>query len=467
MFQLAIFLITFLSGSLRADVDFSRICRDSRNWSELGTLEEKIALSDLDLFGVATCTYQDSGLKNCPDSQWAMWETVCLPKENRSEQSANLFTLYTTQAGRNQVIQRLNKLGVNSYRFSIEWSQIEPEEGVFLEERLQVYVELCKALRQAKITPMVTLHHFSEPLWFHNKGSFEIESNIPYFVRFSEYVYQALTQEYENGLLVDLFCTINEPSVDAFSRFIRGAYSPGLIMNWERAGLFLKGALKGHNAVYCALKQQKNSSKTQIGFSHQRLAFEATNLLISPVVEYLTYLINDVILNCFRTDTFKFYIPLFCSFSEPLTLHSDFIGLQYYVRPVIGFTGSTSYYEPMTLMPFREDPEGIYEAILEVSKASKLPIIITENGISTKNPEQRRRYLERALYAISKAREDLGKESVLGYYGWCFCRNGEWELGMAPQDFGFYELSNDGILSEDPREGIEPFINVARSLPAR
>lgn len=463
MFSRIFLLITIFCSTLIAEEDFSLVCKDSRNWEQLGSLEEKTSLSDLELFGVGTCTYQDSGLEHCPDSQWALWEEACLPEENRTGKSANLFSLYSTEAGRDAIIQRLKKLNVNSYRFSVEWSQIEPQEGVFCEEPLKVYVELCKALRRANIIPMVTLHHFSEPLWFHQKGSFEEEDNIAYFVRFAEYVYPSLTKDFNGEPLVPLFCTINEPSIEAFSRYVRGAFSPGVMMSWESAGKFLKGALTAHNLVYDSLKQKPNGSKIRIGFTHQRLKFEATSFLISPVTEYITYLVNDVTLNCFKTGRFTYKIPLSCSIDEPLQLKGDFIGLQYYVRPLIGFTGPTSYYEDMTLMPFHEDPEGIYEAIQEVSEATKLPIIITENGISTKDPEQRRRYLERSLYTVSKAREDFGKDILIGYYGWCFCRNGEWDMGMNPQDFGFYELLDDGMIAENPREGTEPFIQAAGS----
>ncbi len=108
----------------------------------------------------------------------------------------------------------MRELGVNSYRFSVDWSQIEPEEGKWNEENLEVYVDLCQHLRDRGMVPMVTLHHFSEPSWFHEKGSFEKEQNIKDFLKFSDRVFSKLTESYNGDPLVEYFCTINEPAIE-------------------------------------------------------------------------------------------------------------------------------------------------------------------------------------------------------------------------------------------------------------
>mgnify|MGYP000302446564 CR=1 FL=1 len=222
--------------------DFSTIERDSRQWAKLKNLENKITLGLSNphfLLGVATCTYQDSGSENCPDSQWATWELKKVAPDNRSGKSADLFSLYQTDAGRQEIISRLNRLGVNTYRFSIEWSHIEPREGEFHKEKLDIYINLCKALHNAKIQPIVTLHHFSEPKWFHEKGSFEKEENIQYFERYVRYISGPLTQSYKKSRhLVRYICTINEPSIEAFSRYIIQAYSPGCTLNFKEPDFF-------------------------------------------------------------------------------------------------------------------------------------------------------------------------------------------------------------------------------------
>ena len=447
-------------------LDFSSVEQDSRLWSKLGDLQSKITLGLSNpnfLLGTATCTYQDSGAENCQNSQWASWELKKVPEDNRSGKSADLFSLYQTTSGRQEIIDKLHKLGVNTYRFSIEWSHIEPREGEFHKEMLDVYIDLCKALRDAGIQPLVTLHHFSEPKWFHEKGSFEKEENIPYFERFVKYVSGPMTQPYKRSTnLVPYVCTINEPTIEAFSRYVLQAFSPGDTLNFKRAGLFLKGVLKAHTIAYDLLKAK--APQMQVGIVHQYLAFEAANPLLSFVPRYFNRLTNETALRFFKTGLFELKIPFLCNIHEQMEAkpQTDCVGLQYYARPVIGFTGSIGYHEPQTLMPMREDPAGLYRAVIETHKAFQKPIIVTENGISTNSDEQRSRYLERALYALQRAQDIVGKENVLGYFVWSLCDNFEWDRGMKPQAFGLYSVQ-DGKLSQQPKMGADPFIQLAKT----
>lgn len=442
--------------------DFTIVCKDARQWNRIKDLTTTLGEGNPDfLWGVATCTYQDSGMDNCPLSQWRNWEIKKLPKDNRSGKSADLITLYKTDP--QAVINRLAQLSVNSYRFSIEWSEIEKVPGQFDDAAMQVYVNFCKALRDAGIRPMITFHHFSEPSWFHDTNSFENEENIAIFARFCSYAYKALTEEYQGKILVDLFCTINEPAIEAFSRYLRGAFSPGIVMNFNRAGQFLKGALKAHTIVYDTLKAMSSGGKVSIGIVHQRLAFRAATVLVSPVTRTLTYFINEVTLHYLSTGFFEVNLSGICHIVEAGKKPGmDFVGLQYYVRPLIGLTGVCSPHgEPMTLMPFHEDPEGIYEAMVEVYEKCKVPLIITENGISTADEQQRYRYTERSLYAIDQAVNVIGKINFKGLYKWSIFDNLEWDMGMNPQRFGLYAVI-DGVIADHPKAGAAPFIAAAK-----
>lgn len=227
---------------------FREILADSRRWKDIKDVKETLLCNPVGsrnqnfLWGVGSCTYQDSGFINCPNSQWKNWEKKILSKENQSNQSVNLYSLYKDNP--TFIAEKLIQLGVNSYRTSIEWSQIEPIQGVYCQEALDVYINFFKVLKDHGIEPMVTLHHFSEPTWFHDIGSFEKEQNILCFLNFALFTFPSLTQIYKNEPLVKWICTINEPSIEAFSRYIRGAYSPGVKFNFQRAASFLKGAMK-------------------------------------------------------------------------------------------------------------------------------------------------------------------------------------------------------------------------------
>jgi len=455
------------------EADFACVLKDSRNWEKLGDLSSKITLGQHSpnfQWGVATCTLQDSPIE-CEHSQWRNWDREiggCIEENKERFEKASLMGLYKTPEGRKELSDRLHKLGLNAYRFSLAWSEIEPEEGIFNEEMIQLWVNLCKHLRDEGIAPMISLHHFSEPMWFHEKGSFEKEENVPYFIRFVRKVVPHLIQDYNEKPLVDHICTINEVNTEGLSRFIRGAFSPGVVCDFARGGEFMKTMLKAHQEAYNLVKGM--NPEIQVGIVHQRIDFHPTNILMSPITRYLSRFVNEVVMNAFKTDTFELEIPFVAPYllpgchirEEGMGLKTDFIGLQYYVRPLIGQTGSTTYHAPMTNMPFREDPEGLYEAIIEAYEAFGVPVIVTENGISTKDSVQRNRYNQRALYAMQRAGEKIGSENLLGYYYWCMTNNYEWDMGL-DQFFGAFDVDAEGNLATEPKPGMDTFREVTHS----
>lgn len=475
--------------------NFEDVTADPRHWSRYGDIAKNLEEEPLGQgnsafqYGVATCTYQDSGSFHCPDSQWVEWETKVIENPaDRSGKSANVFEHYKTEHGREEIIKRLIKLGVTSYRFSVEWSHLQSEkEGLINAENLQVYIDLCKKLRDRGITPLVTLHHFSEPTWFHQMGSFELFDNTPHFVNFGEAIVDALSVEYNGKPLVDEFCTINEPNIEAFSRYVFGSFSaspppqangatswvgkvfeifsryvlkkltPGTILDFNRAGNFLHGALHAHSQLYNKVKEKHPNAK--VGIVHQYLRFTPTIGLFYPITKYLTQLINDVTLRYFQTGVFRLKMP-FCHIeSKDTKPTTDFAALQYYVRPKV-----ISFGEEKTLMPFPEDPEGLYQAILDVHSHFQTDVWITENGISTHSDEQRRRYTTRALFAAKEAAKVIGPEKLLRYFYWCTFRNLEWNMGMNSQHFGAYDLLSNGEIAEEPKEGMDTFIKTAQAF---
>ncbi len=449
--------------------NFQAVVDDSRLWSKIGTdaeieqdlIENRSNLPEPLIEGVGTATFQDSPLY-CPNSQWADWIRMKIPEVDRPGLNSNLFELYKTAEGRRAIIERLQKLHITHFRFSVEWSLIEPNKGEWRGDNLAIYIDLCQDLRDADIEPIVTLLHFSEPKYFHAKGSFEKERNIRYFSRFAIRTVENLTGDYEGKPLVERFCTINEPAIDAFSRYVLGTFSPGQFLQFAKAGNFLKNLLKAHTIVYDQIKQFSLPT-VQVGIIHQYLKMRPTNFLLIPVLRYFTRLINEVPMNFFRSGgEFDFKVPFLCNIEETCFLpRTDFVGTQYYVRPWIGLAGPTSYGEPMTQMPFHEDPAGIYEAIKETHEAFKAPVLITETGISTDDDAQRSRFMLRTRYAIRQAAKDIGIDNVLGVSWWCLGDNMELERGMT-QPFGLFPLTVDGLALE-PKPGTQASNRVAEA----
>lgn len=219
--------------------------------------------------GTAIAEYQYSGEVGCPHSNWAHWEAKEFHNGRRTIANGDRSGIACN--GRNlwrDDIKLIQDLGCNSFRFSVEWSNIEPQEGEFNQEALNYYIERCEALLKVGIEPMITLLHFTTPQWFEELGGFEKEENIHYFVRFCEYVFAALSDK------VKLWCTINEIGATAFEGYIHGTHPPGYRMALLRWAKYVRSMCSAHCQVYKALKAMPNGKDAQIGLVHAYLTFE-------------------------------------------------------------------------------------------------------------------------------------------------------------------------------------------------
>ena len=123
----------------------------------------------------------------------------------------------------NDDFQLLSDLGMTSYRFSIEWSRLEPTEGAWEEDALAVYSAMVDDLLARGIRPVVTLHHFSHPDWWEAKGGFAERANLDSFVAYCERVFEVLSDR------VTTWVTINEPTVFSTMGYTVGMFPPGAL----------------------------------------------------------------------------------------------------------------------------------------------------------------------------------------------------------------------------------------------
>jgi beta-glucosidase len=446
------------------NLDFTAVLEDSRLWDQIKEFKVPGQNNPEFLNGVATSTYQDSGKENSPNSQWASWEEKNIPLEMRSGKSANLFQLYQTNEGRAEILKLLQQLGVNTYRLSIERSHIQPNsDQEWDEDKLQIYLTLAKFLKEHGIATMITLDHFSEPQW--------ALSSVDSFATYGKKIIDLFSADFRGmGPLVKYYCTINEPSIRALSSYIVGLFPPGLFLRWTKGGELLKSLLQAHQKLYAIAKRPG----IEIGIVHQYLPFVSSNPLMALPVRYLTRFVNEAVINTLRTGKFELKIPFACNISHDFgKFETDFVAVQTYARVVVGLWGSTSIHEPMTEMPYREDPASVYEAIVHLYRASKKPIIMTENGIAPKdnNEEQRYRYMQRALHAAAEAEKVIGIKNFKGYFLWSFTDNFEWSFGMSDSvkptrqkkmRFGAYPVINGRILPIY-KWGIQPLVDMFKA----
>jgi beta-glucosidase len=407
------------------------------NWDTIN--KEDITFPEDFILGAATAAYQIDGGEKFPASNWAHFEkkgTVAEPSHdacdhwNRWEEDIGL----------------LEELGVKAYRFSVEWSAIEPREGEFDQLVIDYYNNLCDALLTRGIMPVITLHHFTHPQWFEEKGAFEKQENITYFVRFCERMFK------EIGPKVPVWCTINEPGVYTFMGYIMGDFPPGKNMfMWgaaQLAGEVTKNLALAHKQAYNALKAIPGGERVRIGLVHSITQFEPYhpgNPLETAMTGLLTHLMYDALLQFMITGKLSFYVPGFASveYTDPGVARSlDFIGLNYYSHVMFNWLnpGAPDYRsgEIPTDMPYGIYAEGLYRAITQVAPL-EVPIYITENGIADRedNDWRREEYSKRYLYTLHKAIQD--GYDVRGYFYWSLLDNYEWNMGYK-QKFGLYEV---------------------------
>lgn len=417
------------------------------DWKSIDTAQ--VSFPPQFMWGAAISDFQNSGATNCPNGNWAAWEkkSGSIKEGQTSGTSCDFWNRYP------QDISLVKDLGLNSLRFSVEWSELEPQEGVWNEQAFKHYGELLDALIAQGISPMISLHHFTHPEWFEQKGGFEKEENIAYFLRFSQKVFDLFHDK------VTLWCTFNEPGIYAFQGYIRGVFPPGYC-DILLAGEVLKNLLKAHCGVYQLLKSRPGGDKAQIGIVHQHLIFEAYhegNSFESWLSGYFSHIVSTACLDFFTTGSLKFLaIPVFDGafggLPIPLPLWSnitydepnaskmvDFIGLNYYSHVLMDWTWLASpAYRPddiVTDMPYALYAEGLYRAIASVSKIG-VPVYITENGIADAQDDRRAIFIQRYLYAISQAIKD--GYDVRGYYYWTLMDNFEWDEGFGMK-FGLYQ----------------------------
>jgi beta-glucosidase len=416
------------------------------------------------IWGVASAAHQVEG--NHTKNNWSAWEETNYPDGRphilNSEKAGAACEHWDRYP---EDIRLIQELGVSSYRFSISWSKVMPEEGVVDSLAVQHYVDVCDSLITAGIRPMVTLHHFEHPLWFEEKGSFEKVENIGHFVQFSEVMYHALKDR------VTYWCTINEPAVFVIAAYFDGHFPPGK-QNPKLAAVVLKNLFKAHISVYNRLKSLPGGEKTQIGIvknMHQIDPMQEWDLFDRLLARTVNKGFNGSFISTFRDGHYRFHFPTLVDESEamadaPSTL--DFVGLNYYSHNAMDFSLNldealkTRLYpnETQTDMAYTIYPEGLYRAIQEISVLGK-PIIITENGIADAKDDRRGEFIRKYLYAVSKAIQD--GYDVRGFHYWSLTDNFEWDLGYG-QRFGLYHV-DFATQKRTLREGSKQFQRIVKA----
>ena len=386
-------------------------------------------------WGTATASHQVEG--NNTNNNWWAWEN----EPGRIKQGHKSGLACDWWGGRwREDFDRAAECGQNAHRLSIEWSRIQPTPDRWDQDALEFYRRMLRGLRDRGMTPMVTLHHFSDPLWLTERGGWEGDKIVEYFSAFVEKAVDAL-KEY-----VNLWCTINEPFAYAAFGYILGNFPPGK-QNLQIGLRVAMNQVRAHAAAYRVIHRLQPEAKVGIAIHYR--GFQPANAW-SPLDRLATGVqsafINDAIPYALVDGIFR--VPLWRQRIPEARGTQDYIGLNFYSVDNVAFDLRESgtlfgkrFYPPGADLSdtgfIANVPEGFYKA-LEWANRFKLPIIVTENGIEDMDDHIRPRYIAQHIHQMWRAVNF--NWPIRGYFHWSLVDNFEWERGWT-QRFGLWELN--------------------------
>ena len=386
------------------------------------------------LWGTATSSHQVEG-NNRNNNFWE-WEQH--PGNIINGQKSGLACDWWGGRWRED-FDRIAETGQNAHRLSIEWSRVQPTPDRWDEDALEHYRQMLQRLQEQKITPMVTLHHFCDPLWVSELGGWENEKIAELFGTYVQKTVEALS-EYTN-----LWITINEPNVLVIYAYLFGLFPPGK-KDIRLLGKVYANLIKAHSFAYRAIHRLQPTARVGIASNFRSVKPSiAWNPLDRFMVGLMSSVFNNAVPRALQDGIMR--LPWSRTRIPEAKGTQDFIGLNYYSRDYVAFSflhpGDAfmrSYFhsdrELSTIGFIANGPEGMFEA-LKWSLQFKVPIIVTENGIEDKDDSVRPSYLLQHLHQIWRAVNF--NWPVKGYFHWTLVDNFEWERGWT-QRFGLWEL---------------------------
>lgn len=367
------------------------------------------------LWGAATAAHQVEG-GNVYNDNWLLEHVPDSPYVESSGDACDSYHRYRED------IALLAELGFTLYRFSLEWSRIEPEEGEFSLAQLDHYRRMLATCHEHQITPMLTFHHFTSPRWLAAAGGWEAQETPEKFARFCERAINHL------GDLLPFACTINEVNIGPLLLSI-GVMHPVRAAPWFEAVARAVGSdatrftpflyadvQRGREIILTAHRRAVEAIKAGPGRCEVGLTLAMQDIQAGPGGEEMAVRmrreLQDVYLEQTRGD--------------------DFIGVQTYSRVQFGPNGVLELEEGMerTQVGYEFYPESLEGTIRYASQVTGLPIIVTENGLATDDDTRRIVYMERALRGVAACLRD--GINVRGYTYWSALDNFEWQAGYGP-----------------------------------
>jgi beta-glucosidase len=355
-------------------------------------------------WGTATAAHQIEG--GNVNNDWWRWEHT--PGSGVLESSGDACDSWHRWV---EDVELVHELGFDHYRFSLEWSRIEPAPGEWSTASIDHYRRICDSLREREIEPIVTFHHFTTPVWLSDMGGWEKAEAVDRFAEFCHKAAGAL------GSGLGRACTLNEPNVVSTLGYVMGMFPPGRSDSAAARQVtdhFVDAHRRSVEAIRSAVPD------LPVGLTLSMTDYQPVDGGEERVAN-IRAAHEDIFLNATEGD--------------------DFIGVQTYSRMRIGPGGFAGHEPgvPILVMGYERWPDAL-EACLRRAwdvTAGKTPLWVTENGIGTDDDSDRQEFVRAALSGVLRAISDGIR--VEGYTYWSLLDNFEWAFGYRPR-FGLVEV---------------------------
>lgn len=370
------------------------------------------------LWGTSTSAYQVEGGNH---NDWTEWEHGRLKElENKKLNPANFICgracdFYHRYEQDFDLAAQMNN---NAIRVGLEWSRLQPHKDTWSVEAVQYYRRMLEAAKQRNLATVVTLWHWTNPLWLAEEGGWTSKSSQNHFNEYAQFVIEEL------GSLVDYWVVLNEPMMYLFGAYISRKHPPQKFSLFQAEKCF-DNLTAAHNQVYDLI--HKHFPNAKVGSTNMLNYFEPAhvwNPIEFGLAKAMDYYWNKRIVN----RIFK---------------KSDYLGMNYYFH-------DRMIWHP----PFRRNknkwvndkgweiyPEGIYRMLKFLGKY-RMPVLILENGTADAEDKHREKFIKEHLRYVHKAIEK--GVNVRGYFHWSLIDNFEWSWGWAPK-FGLYKVDRQTL----------------------
>lgn len=376
------------------------------------------------LWGASTAGHQIEG-NNVGSDSWFLEHLKPTAYEEPSGDAANSFHLWPLD------MDIAKNMGLNAYRFSLEWPRIEPEPGLFSIAMLDHYKRMIEGCRARGLTPIVTFNHFTAPRWFSAKGGWTNDEAPQLFARFCDRAARHLA----NGIGYAL--TLNEPNI---LRVLKSLELPPHIFEGQRA-MLAEAARRSLTPKFVAMNvanmEDVDAMQALLIAGHKagRAAIKAARGDL-PVGVSLAMFDDQAAgpnsqLEAKRAEMYGDWLHA--------ARGDDFMGVQNYERMVWTEKGRLPA-PPGAKVNYLDNevyPPSLEGAVRYAYSQAKLPILVTEHGVGTTDDRIRAELIPAALNGLKKAMDEGVR--VAGYCHWSLIDNFEWIFGYRVK-FGLHSF---------------------------